>query len=75
MILFPRIYKSGPGSSKHRYLNELIKMSIRKVFDDFITKYTEIFVEKMREALASQIFFNKNIGISDILTFEILTKR
>ena len=36
-----------------------------------ITKYTAIFVEKMREA--SHIFFNKNIGVLEILTFEMLT--
>ena len=35
---------------------------------DFITKHTDIFVEKFH-------FFNKNIGIFEILTFEILTKR
>ena len=36
------------------------------------------FVEKMREAFALQkllTFFNKNIGLFQILTFEILTKR
>ena len=31
---------------------------------DFITKYTDIFYEKMREAFAN--FFNKNIGIFEI---------
>ena len=35
-------------------------------------------VDKMREAFVPQkllTFFNKNIGIFEILTFEILTKR
>ena len=65
---------SGPSCSKHRYLNELVKRSTCKVFCNFITKYTNILVETMREAAkASHIFFNKNIGIFEILTFEILT--
>ena len=34
------------------------------MFYDFITKHTDIFVEKMREAFkTSHIFFNKNIGV------------
>ena len=33
------------------------------------------FIEKMREAKASHIFSTKNIGIFQILTFEILMKR
>ena len=44
----------------------------------FITKYTEIFDEKIREAFAMQkllTFFDKNIGIFEILTFKILMKR
>ena len=44
-----------------------------------MTKYTDIFVEKMKEAFALQklfIFFStKTIGKLDILGFEILTKR
>ena len=44
------------------------------MFHDFITKYTDIFVEKMR-AKASHSFSMKNIGVCQILTFEILTKR
>ena len=39
----------------------------------------QIFVQTMKEAFALQklfkFFFNKNIGIFQILTFEILTKR
>ena len=46
---------------------------------DFITKYTEIFVEKMREAFALQklltFFATKNIGIFEKLTSENLTNR
>ena len=44
----------------------------------FITKYTEMFVENMREVFAMQKlhnFFNKNIGIFEKLTSENLTKR
>ena len=44
-----------------------------------MTKNTEIFVEKMREAFAMQkashIFSTKNIAVFEILLFEILTKR
>ena len=46
---------------------------------DFITKNTNIFVGKMREVFALQklltFFSTINIGIFEILTFEILTKR
>ena len=49
--------RSGPSCSKHRKLNELIKRSTRSVFYDFITKYTEFFVEKMRESFTN--FFDK----------------
>ena len=46
------------------------------MFYDFITNYTGIFVEKMREALkASHIFSTKNFAVFRIFTFEILTKR
>ena len=50
------------------------------MFYDFITKYTDDFVEKkMREAFAlqkaSHIFSTKNIGVCQTLTFEILMKR
>ena len=46
------------------------------MFYDFITKHTEFFVEKMREAFAKAIliFSTKYIGVFEILTFEILTK-
>ena len=47
------------------------------MFYDFLTKYTDIFVEKMKEAFALQKLFTffqqKNIGKFEILTFEILT--
>ena len=51
-----------------------------KCFFDFITKYTECFVAKMREATREQCkrflhFFNKNTGIFEKLTSENLTKR
>ena len=46
------------------------------MFYNFITKYTDIFVEKMREAAkASHIFSTKNIEVFQILAFEILTER
>ena len=46
------------------------------MFYDFISKYTDIFVEETIATKASHIFFfNKNIGIFEILTFEIFTKR
>ena len=52
------------------------------MFCDLITKYTDIFffffVEKMKEAFAMQkllTFFNKDIGVFEILKFENLTKR
>ena len=49
------------------------------MFYDFITKHTDIFVENMREAIAVQklltFFQPKNIGIFQILAFELLTKR
>ena len=51
---------SGPGCSKHRKLNELVKRSTRLVFYDFITKYTDIFC-------CFSHFFNKKYWIiSDI---------
>ena len=43
-----------------------------------LTKYIDIFVEKMREPFAMQkllIFLDKNIGIFEILTFGIITSR
>ena len=39
------------------------------MFYDFITKYTDNLLKKMREA--SHIFSTKNIGIFEILMFEI----
>ena len=45
------------------------------MFYDFISKYTDIFVKKMREALkASHIFSTKYIGIFEVSAFEIYTK-
>ena len=52
----------------------LVKRSTYEVFYDFITKYTGIFVEKMREAFAMQkllIFITtRNIGVFQMLTFD-----
>ena len=44
-------YTPGPSSSKNRQLNELVKRSARLVFYNFITKYTDIFVEKIQKLL------------------------
>ena len=48
------------------------------MFHDFITKYTDIFCRKNERsfctAKASHIFSTKNIGIFQILTFEILNE-
>ena len=41
------------------------------MFYDFITKNTDIFIEKM-SAKVSHIFSTKNIGTFKIFTFEIL---
>ena len=49
------------------------------MFYDFITKYTDIFVEKnvrsFSSAKAFHIFSTKYIGVFEILMLEILTKR
>ena len=37
---------------EHRELNDLGKRSTRQVFYNFITKYIDIFVDNMRQALA-----------------------
>ena len=37
---------SGPGCSKNRQLNELVKRSTRQEFYDFLTKYIDIFLLK-----------------------------
>ena len=48
------------------------------MFYNFITKYSDIFVAKMREAFAVQklltFFSTKNIGLFQILTFENINK-
>ena len=43
---------------KASFLNELVKRSAREV--DFITNYTDIFVEKMREAFNTLLSNFKN---------------
>ena len=46
------------------------------MFYNFITKYTDIFfVEKNEKVRKLHTIFNKNIGILEILAFEILRKR
>ena len=55
------------------------KTLTRSVFDDFIANTLKFFVEKRREKLlhckSFSDFFDKNIGIFEIVTLEILTKR
>ena len=65
--------KPGAGCSKHRQFNKHVKRSTCYVFYRFITKYTDIFVEKIREAFAkaSHNFSTKNIGVFQLLMFEI----
>ena len=60
------------------FMSLLRDQLIIKVFSNFITKYTDIFVEKMREAFAMQkllsFFSTTNIGTFSDINFEILTK-
>ena len=48
------------------------------MFYDFITKYTEFFFlkkwQKLLQCKSFLHFFNKNIGVFEILTFDILKK-
>ena len=54
--------------------NVIIKTSTRQVNADYISKYTVIFVDKMRESFALQrilTFFNENNSLFVIFMFEI----
>ena len=69
---------SGPGCSKHRYLTSSLRRQLVKCFTTLLPNTLIFFVEKMREAFAVQnllTFFSiKNIGLFQVLMFEILTK-
>ena len=71
--------QSWPSCSMHDQLNELVKRSTCQLFYNFITKYFDIFCCKNERsfctAKTSHFFSTKNIGVSQILTFEIVTKR
>ena len=60
-------------------LTSSLRGQLVKCLMEFLTKYTDIFVQKNERsfctAKASHFFFNKNIGIFEMLTFEILTSR
>ena len=59
-------------------LTSSLRGQLVKCFTTLLPNTLVFFVEKMGEAFAVQkllTFSNKNIGISKILTFEILTKR
>ena len=69
------------------FMSSLRGQLVIKVFYDFIAKFTDIFVERMREAFHNfstkekllhckrfSQFFNKNIGVFQIFMFEILMK-
>ena len=59
-------------------MEQLFKASLLRgqLIKCYKPKYTDIFVEKMREAFAIfSHFFNKNIGVFQISMFKILTKR
>ena len=64
----------GPVVQSIVSLTSSLRGQLVKCFNNFITKYTDFFVEKM-SAKASHLFLTKNIGIFEILTFEILMKR
>ena len=66
----------GPVVQSIVSLTSWLRGELVKCFTTF-TRNTDIFVGKMREAFALLVltFFNKNIGIFEILTIEILTKR
>ena len=71
----------GPGCSKHRQLNELVRrvnsLSDLQVYNQIHWYFWLKKWEKLLHctAKASHIFSTKNIGIFEMLTFEILTPR
>ena len=64
----------GPVVQSIVSLTSSLRGQLIKCFTNLLPNTLDIFVEKMREAAkASHIFSAKNIGIFEILTFEILT--
>ena len=64
---------SGPGCSKHRYPNDVVKTTTRLEYAYYITKYIAIFVGKNARIFCnvrdSHIFPTKNNSVFVILTF------
>ena len=48
-------------------------LSVLLLYYTILYKYNDIFIEK-NESLASHMFSTKNVGVFQILMFEILTK-
>ena len=69
----------GPVVQSIVSLTSSLRGQLIKCFTTLLPNTLIFFVEKMREAFALQklltFFQQKNIGIFQILTFEILTKR
>ena len=69
----------GPVVQSIVSLTSSLRGQLVKYFTTLLLNTLIFFVEKMREAFALQklftFFFIKNIGIFEILTFEILTSR
>ena len=69
----------GPVVQSIVILTSLLRGQLIKCFTTLYPNTLIFFVEKMREAFALQklftFFSTKNIGIFEILTFEILTSR
>ena len=63
----------GPVVQSIVSLTSSLRGQLVKCFKTLLPNTLIFFVEKMREA--SHIFSSKNIGIFQILAFEILTKR
>ena len=66
----------GPVVQSIVSLTSLLRGQLVKCFTTFQPNTLKFFVKKMREACAkaSHIFSTKNIGIFEILMFEILTR-
>ena len=74
-----RFCNLGPVVQSIVSLTSPLRGQLVKCFTNLEPVKLKFFVEKMREAFALQklltFFQQKNIGIFEILTFEILTKR
>ena len=69
-----QIHNLAPVVQSIVSLTSSLRGQLIKCFTTLLPNTLIFFVEKMREAFASHIFSTKNIGIFQILTFEILTK-